>query len=313
MAVKVRFETIIDLLEREQWTACSDQAAQALSQDDWSKEQKAILNFALCRSLRRIARYGAALEPGQLAVYLAEDVKDYDLFGRALMELAAVQARLPGLEWQAVQTQRRYFDYYNQYKDTGRKLYSTAMYNLAVCLRAAGDHEEALQQFLQAFEAAKARGNTDLSDQCRRNAAWQALELNQLELAEELIQQGRDYTGRHTHNMRAKASHMIDEAQLAYLKKKYSEATSLAIEAAVMAKAIPELFSDALDVLHRIGKSTGDIEGALAFAILAKEQAEAHERYDLMNQLRASVREMAIRHPEAVERFMKDLAQLERP
>lgn len=256
-----------------------------------------------------LGKYTAALEPGQRAVYLAEELKDYDLLGQALVELGMVQARLPGMEWQAVHTQRRYFEFVESYKQPAKRYYLTAMYNLAYYLRAVGKHGDALEQFLKAYEAAKARQEHAVADRCRRAAVARALHLKKLDLAEQLVEQGKAYINGHTKDDRANASHLIDEAQTLYLKGDLTEAAATAAEAAIRAKAIPELCSSAFDLLHKIGKATELVEGALAAAFVAKIQAEKDERYDLANQLRSSIKELAVRYPEAVERFMRDITK----
>ncbi len=313
MAFKVKFETVVNLLEEHDWEACARKATQALTEcgpeGEWKRDQKAFLNYALCRSLSNLNKYGAALEPGQVAVCLAEDIRDWDLLGRSLIELAWAQHKVRGVEWQAVHTQRRYFDHYERYKEPARRHYLTAMLNLGEYHRVAGEHEESLVQFERAYEAAKARKEADLAETCRQNATWQALQLNRLDLARKLIKQGKEYVERHPGDDKVNAGYLIDEAQLCLLEGKYEDATAIAIEAAVRAQNIRLLFTDALDILHRVGKATGDTEGALAVAILAKANAEKEEKQNLVNDLRASIREMAIRHPEAVDRFMRDITR----
>jgi tetratricopeptide (TPR) repeat protein len=318
MAIKV--ETVKDLLDAKQWAACAELSAQGLAEsesnnaesatDTDTRARQAILSYALCRSYSNLDKYGAALEPGQRAVFLAEEIRDYDLLGLALVELAEIQHRLPGVHWQAVHTLRRYFEGFERYRESARRHYLFAMYNLGVYLRAADDHEEALRQFVRAYEAAKARREVDLADRCRRNAVAQALHLHKLDQAEALIREGQLYVDSHPENDRANASHLTHQAQLLYLKGDLDEAGATAIEAVLRANGMPELVANALEVLHQIGRATGEIEGALAVAIVAKIQAEKDERYDVVHQLQASVRDLAIRYPEAVERFMRDVTKL---
>jgi tetratricopeptide (TPR) repeat protein len=217
-----------------------------------------------------------------------------------------VQHKLPDLAWQAVHTQRRYFDHFECYGEPAKRHYSSALFNLAVYLRAVGEHEEALEQFKTAYEAARARKAGELADRCRRNAAWQALQLGKLELAEQLLAGGQNYLKRHDEDVRARTNQLLNEAQLLLLKDELDDAAAVAIDAAIIGQATPEHLAEAMDLMHRVGRLRGDIEGALALAILAKSQAERDERFDIANRLRASVRELALRYPEAVERFMRD-------
>jgi tetratricopeptide (TPR) repeat protein len=305
----IRVETVADLLDAREWVPCADLAARAVSDGVYGKEHEAFLNFALCRSLSNQDKYSTALEPGHRAVYLAEEVRDYDLLGRALIELAWVHHKLPDLARQAVHTQRRYFDHFENYREPAKRHYLWAMLNLGVYLRAADEHQEALEQFLRAFEAAKARKEWDVADTCRRNAVGQAVLLQQLGLAERLIEQGTDYINKRPADDKTNASHLLDLAQVSLLRGDTAEATALAMEAAVRARRarINNLCARAFEVLHRIGKITGEYEGALAVAIIAKMQAEEDERHDLVSQIRVAVKEIALRDPGAVSRFMREV------
>jgi len=303
----VRIETIWDLLEQREWDSCISLVAKAFADGERPDAEKAILNFALCRSYSNKDAYASALEPGQLAVYLSEQVGDFNLLSRSLIELAWAQHRVPGMEPVAVITQRRYFREFERYGEEARRQYLPAMFNLAVYLRSAGDHQEALDQFVATYAAAQARKDVDLADMARRNAAWQALHLRNTTLAADLIEQGREYVARHGSDAKTVSNHLLNESKLLLLKGEYMDAAALAIDAAVAGQAVAQLVADAFDLLHQVGKATGEIEGALAFAIIAKHLAEQNERPDMVQRIRSSVREMAMRFPDAVARFMSDL------
>lgn len=302
-------QTIIDLLNNRQWSTCADLAAQALAEGEREKPEKAFLAFARSKSLSNLDKYTLALEPGQYAVYLAEEIRDYDLLGKALIEVAWIQHKIPGMESLAISTQRRYFDLYPRFKDkTLRENWLSAQVNLGVYCRAAGQFAEALEQFRFAYQEAKKRGDTRTAHLSRSDAAWEALRLGQVAMAEALIREADSANG----TQRQKASDLLDLAQLAFLKQNLPSACSFALEAATYCEKIPDLFARSMEVLHRIAERSGEAEAAIVTALIAKLKAEADDRQDMVEQIRASVRSLALRFPKAVESLMSTIDGVKR-
>lgn len=291
------YETVEDLLQREQWSACADQSALALTQGEWSREQKAFLNFARSRSLSKLGKATSALEPGRLALYLAEEGEDFDFIGKAILNLALILHRIPGMERSTVEVQRRFFDFFPRYKSM-RDRYLTAQFNLGVYLRAAGMYEDALAQFDRTYREALKRGDTRVADMSRNSATWEALRLERIPLAESLIRAGEPYN---TPDPIMQASHFIDLAQLSYLKQNYPAACGYAYRAATLCKDSDELCARALEILNRVSDRTGDPKAALLVGLLAKLKAEKSHRRDIAGQAAASIRNLALRHPEVLE------------
>lgn len=299
----VRIETIADLLAQKAWDACAELAAKAFTQDDLAPEQKAFLHYALCRSYSNLERYRDALQPGQLAIYLAEEIKDYELLGRSILEVAWVQHKIPGMERWAVDTQQRYFAFYPFYKEL-KDRYVTAQYNLGVYLRAGGQYEEAFLQFKTAYQEGRKRGENRVAHLARSNAVWEALRLERLTEAEALIQQGQ---GERLDDPQLRAAHLLDQAQLALLKGNMALACHQAMRAAVECRHLPDLLARSVEVLHVVADRQHDGELALVAGVFAKVLAESDDRQDIVAQVSGSIRSLALRYPEAVERLMATL------
>lgn len=296
----VRFETVIDLLEHQEWSPCADLAAKALAEGGWTREQQAYINYALCRSLGNLDRYSVALQPGQFAVFLAEETGDYELLGRALSELAWVQHRIRGMEHLAVETQRRWFQYYERYRQN-RNHYLTAQLNLGVYLRASGLFAEALEQFKRTSREARQRGDRRIAQLASSYAAWEALRLERISEAESLIREGETDK---TADPWMRALHLVDLAQLALKKGNTAVAAGYALRAVMLSEQAPDMFARGMEILHRVAEKSGDPEAAIVAAIIAKLKAEATARQDMVAQIRASVRNLAFQYPAAVERLM---------
>jgi|GEM_PF-2890487 len=296
----VRLETISDLLDQKEWSACSNLIARAFADSEWSSDEKAFVNFAQCRCLSNLERWSDALQPGQLAVFLAEEAKDYDLFGRAVLELAWVQHKIPGMERWAPETQRRFFAYFDRYKAT-RDRYLRAHLNLGVYLRAAGLFGEAFEQFKSTYLDARKRGEHDLAHLARSYSVWEALRLERTSDAEDLIKQGETYRST---DQRLRASHQLDVAQLAFLKGNSILACEQALQAAVQCRQYPDLLALAMEIVQKVADREGDGELAIIATVIAKIQAESDDRHDIVASVRGSMRNLALRYPAAMERLM---------
>lgn len=303
-SVVVKVETVMDLLDAKEWEACANLAAKALAEGEYANEQKALLNFARCKSLSNLDRYTAALEPGHSAAILGELAKDFDLLGRSLLELAWVQHKIPGMERSAVDTQRRFFDYFPRYK-TIRDRYLSAQFNLAVYYRASGLFAEAFEHFKTVYQEARKRGDQYTSQLSRSAAVWEALRLEKVQEAEALIREG-DRCG--TDDPRLLAVHLIDRAQLCMLKQNPANACDYVLKAISAIEKVHtkdgHLLPQALEILHRIANHFGDVEAAIRTALFAKVKAEADDRHDLVAQICDSVRTIALLNPKAVEKVM---------
>lgn len=304
----------MDLMENGQWVACAEQAALALAQGEWSRDQKACLLLARSTSLRRQNMNTEAFEPGRLAVYLAEDVGDADLLGRSLANLAWIQHKIPGLEPSAVLTQRRWFDLFPRYK-TIRGQYLVAMLNLGVYLRAAGRYSEALEQFEKTYRAANERKELRYAQLSLRYATWEALRLNNVSKAEGLIREGANYL-KDTTDSRLEAGQLLDLAQLAMLKQDPASAAGYVIAAMPLIEKAQEnevqtdeasLLPVALEILSQVGERFKDPEYALVAAILAKCKAEDDDRQDLVADAVEIIRDLALRYPDVVAKVMATL------
>lgn len=301
----VKFETVMDLLEQREWATCANLAAQLLPSSEITPEQKALLHFARCRSLSNLEKYSQAIEPGQLAVYLASENGLHDLHGKALLELALCQHKVPGMESHAIETQRRFLEHFPTYK-TIRDRYLPAQVNLGVYLRGAGRCQEALDQFRRTWQEAKERQDAGIAELARSAAVWEALRLKKTQEAEELIQAARP-----GNSPRHQALQLLDLAQLKMLKHQPQIACGHVLQAIPLIKQANSedkvLLPRALEILHRVAEEHGDDETAIVVALLAKWKAEEDDRQDLVLQLTASIRSIALRNPVAVEKALTAL------
>lgn len=303
----VRVETIRDLFENKQWASCAENAAMALAEGEKDKVERAALNFYRSVSLRRLSQFSEALEPGRLALYLADELTDTDRIGRALLNLGWILHKIPGMELSAVEIQRRFLDNFPVFT-TLRDEYLSAMVNLGVYLRGAGRNEEAFEQFKATFKAARQRGEETTAQVARTAAVWEALRLRQVSAAEALIKEGQHLAKGRTE---LTAAHLLDLAQLSMVKNNPGSAAGYVLAAMPIIenvnKSEPSLFPNALVILEQAGEHLGVPEVGLVLGILAKEAAEANDRHDFAAQAVDAIRSIALQYPDAVSRVMATL------
>lgn len=309
---RITVETVENALKAQAWEAATDLAERALAQRKWTKTEEAFLYFARTRSLSNLNQYTAALDPGQRAVTLAEQAKAWDLLGLSLIELAWVQRKIESLQSQALGTITRYFEFFTRYGQEARSRYLLAMFSKGVYLRVAGFHSDAMNQFKATYDEAIKRRDAAWAERARGNAVYEALLLRRLDVAEPMIKLGDDYLSSHPGDDEAVSSHLIDHAQLLLLKGDLPGAKGKAQEAYDRArKKHPALASQAFDLLQQISGAEGNNDAALRVAVLAKIYAEEDERHDLVDKLGNAIQEIALRDPDAAERFIRSLAQSE--
>lgn len=309
-----RLRTVRNLLEKRKWDSVIDAAADLLSDREitLSPRDKAFCYYAQCRALANLDRYLAAIEPGLHAVYLADEANDHDLTGRALLELAVAQFQLKRYQ-EAAQSWERFLAHRSKCSSEVRTSEVMATNNLAACYRAVGDHTKALALFKAAWQIAAQAHRQESgtgpdrqktlarqAERARSSAVWEALELGRLHEAENLIPFGEQYVRANPTDERAKSSHLIDMAMLAFLKGDVPTATARAMEAAIHAEKSPELMARAFKVLYDVANLTGDIEAAVYYGLFAIERAEQDERYDMVSEIQECINKLNLKHPDAV-------------
>jgi len=101
-------DALARLMEEGRFTRCIDTADQMLRQGGWSPAQMAAIHLISCRCRLQLQDVQGAVEAGQAAVRLAQQEGQYDLLGRALLNLGTAHAALQQYD----QALRCFFDYF---------------------------------------------------------------------------------------------------------------------------------------------------------------------------------------------------------
>ena len=305
------------------WEALEELASDLFSSSEFTcqdkRADKALLAYAQCRALSNLNRFSLALQPGQIASYLAEEAGDYDLLARSLDELAYVQGQLPGREREAIESLRKFLRYADRCSEEVKRLITPLVFNLAVVERTCNKHDDALNHFQQAWQTSVEQQDEENAEVYRRNYCWEAMTCGQMDLALKLIGYGERYVAKHSSPgaksqqiKRAECQLFLHKSRYALLTGDYATAASLAIQ------AIPEAASDdvsdtmaiALHLLSVATEKVGDHETALGVGLLAYVEAQLSGRTEWVMEIRRHLRSVRFQDRNAVDRLM---ARLLRP
>lgn len=304
--------TVKRLLEERKWQLCADLAADLLPGSEISQQDKAFVAFALARSLSFLERYTAALEPGQIAVFLATEVGDFDLLGMALWELAGIQRRIPGQEHNSMESYQRFIGNKDRYSNAlRRERLHLALFNLAVVERICNLHQEALEHFGEAREEAWSVQAYDQAETCRQNQCWQALQVGNLELAEKLIAKGERYVKDHPQDILAQIHLLNDMAQYTFLKQDYGNAIGHAMELVLLAEKHDQigLMANGLLIWSKALERLRDLDSALRIGMWAHVEAQRAQRSELVAEIREHLEGIRLQDRAAVDRVMADVVR----
>lgn len=302
-------ETVRRLLDEHKWELCAALAEEVFLHGKLTSQEKAFVCYARCRSLSHMEKYSSALEPGQIAVVLAQEVADYNLLGRSLLELAYVQAHVLGQELHAVENLRKCISYKDHFAGELKARLGMIYYNLAVAERAALQHEQALEHARLAWEACDQASQHEAREQVRRSYCWQALVVNDLELASQLLSLGEAHFRLHPNDPELRMYMLVDKAQFAFLNEDYPLAVSLAMEAIPLADQVDEhaILASSLTIWSRACERLGNLQDALAIGIWALREAQRSCRPEFIGQTRRNLRGVRMDDRHAVDATMSSL------
>lgn len=297
--------------DERKWELCAALAEDLLASDELPPEQKAYASWSLCRSLSNLERYTEALQPGQAAVVLAEQVRDYDLLGRSLFELAYVQWLIPGQQLYAIENLQRFIQHAERYSPDLRERLPDAFYNLGIYERAAIRHAEALEHFRQAWEAPLKAKDSARRERYRQDYCWQALLMEDLPLAEQLLAHGEEYLRLYPGETTVEAHYISDKARYAHLKGDQSAAIGYAMEAISRAHNLSnvDVLTDALVTWSLALERVGDLDSALAIAQWAHTEAQRSQRPEQIAAVKQILRRIPLRDPESINRLMQRMTR----
>lgn len=291
------------LFQDKKYNSCADAARGLLVQPDLTPAEKATCYTYLCRSQYQLRQYGACIESGIRAAYLAEEVGDACSCMVALLNVGGAQFHMGMLE-EAVESYRHCLRAKDKSVPSTDKAEGHALRSLGETLRALGRYEEATL----ALERARIwwQGvDAEEAERTRRYIVWTYLEMGNPKAAERLLPLGDQYVVHHPGDQYAAVSHLIDKARYNLLTGDLPEAVALAWECLGGSKEYPVLQHCAYMVIADAMEGLKHFEAALAFAYLAEFAADWAERPDLFANAKGMVDRLRMQQPEAARKIIQ--------
>lgn len=303
--MKDSLQLVKDLLSGRNWDAVILATDHLLADNELTLEQKAFCYYAKCRALSNLDRYGAALEPGQRAVYLSREAEDFDLLGRSLVEVAWVQ-QMMGMYQEMNSTLLTFLANMQKFSDDVKQQEADVLVNLGVSYRALGEGHSALDYFTKAWNQLKGDGNkippanSRKIEKARSLAVWAAMDLGLLQAAKPLLAAGDEHVRAHPNDVEGRAHHLIDLAKFAMLSGDSSGATRYAREALNLKEKVPQSEAPARLILYDVAIEDNQIGPALTSGYRGLQAAERAELHDLVSEFQERLRRLYLQHPEQV-------------
>lgn len=273
------------LMEEGEYQSCIRLAEAQLLQGGFTLPELAKVNLVVCRSRLGLHDAHGAIPPGLLAIKIARDIGDWDVLGRALLNVgtAFIGLRQYG---QALHHLYSYFEHLHLYTTAGR--FEGAVWrNIGVA------HQRKLEsrQAIDAFQRARAwfaRHGMDHSlFTCTHDLIATYLQQAEqgagdwLEPVKELLKSQRQIVRKYPEETYYRGIYLWDLAARYRQEGRYRRAMVGALKAMEVHKGDPELAFHCHMLLHECYKVMGDGKQALGYALAARVQAVQARHYEL--------------------------------
>lgn len=273
------------LMEDGDFQSCIRLAELQLLRGGFTLPELAKVNLVVCRSRLGLHDASGAVAPGLLAIKLARDTGEWDVLGRALLNVGSAFIGIREYD-QALHQLYSYFEYRHYYA-------SAARFEGAVWKSIGVAHQRKLEteQAVDAFQRARtwfARRDVDLSVfTCTHDLIATYLQhaaqggAHSLEAVAELLQNQREIVLKYPDDTYYRGTHLSDQAAYYLQAGRYRRAIVCALKAMEVRQGDPELAFYCHMVLHECSKVMGDSKQALGYALAARVQAIQARHFEL--------------------------------
>ena len=269
---------LVRMLDNQEYQACMKAAESMLLLGQLSPQEQTMAYHALCRSRIGFQDYFGAAEAGNAAVEGARQTGDYDMLGRALLDLGVAQVHIRQYE-PAIQTFSTYL-LCRAHFDAALQHEGKVFFNLAVTFRRIGRYDDALQYALAARRWFDQAGDALAADESRRSAVATLLLAGRLDEADRLLREGDAYQ-QSIDEPQALLEHTLQRSELHLLRGEHTCSIELAFSALEGAGDDLALQSRSHLLLCQNALAMQRWKDALGFALAARVAAIDGRFYDL--------------------------------
>lgn len=276
---------LVRLMEDGEYQKCLRLAEQQLLRGGMSLSEMAQLNMVICRCRLGLQDSYGAIPSGLLAVKLARDIGEWDILGRALLNVGTAYVGARQYD-EALQHFYGYFEHLNRYTTAQR-------FEGAIWKSIGTAHQRKLEtrQAIDAFERARrwySRRSVDHSVfTCTHdliNTYLQASEQNpefHLDSVTNLLKDEKAIARRNAGETYYLGTYLLDQASWYLRQERIGRAMVSAMKALEVRKGDHQLAFHCHMVLHRCNLGLGDMKQALGYALAARVEALQGRHYEL--------------------------------
>ncbi|HEY3364501.1 MAG TPA: hypothetical protein VGK74_05570 [Symbiobacteriaceae bacterium] len=278
-------EYLIKLMEEGEFQKCLRLAEQQLMRGGMSLSEMSQLNMVICRCRLGLQDSYGAIPSGLLAVKLARDIGEWDILGRALLNVGTAYVGARQYD-EALQHFYSYFEHLNRYATAHR-------FEGAVWKSIGTAHQRKLETKLaiDAFERARRwfsrRGVDHSTFTCTHdliNTYLQAAERDpdfQLQPVADLLKEQKAIARSNSDDTFYRGTYLLDQASFYLHQNRVGRAMVSAMKAMEVRKGDHQLVFHSHMVLHRCNLTLGDMKQALGYALAARVEALQGRHYEL--------------------------------
>lgn len=279
-------EYLVKLMEDGDFQRCLRLAEQQLLRGGMTRNQLAKLNMVISRCRLGMNDLYGAIPSGQLAVKLARDLEEWDLLGRALLNLGTALVGTRQYD-QALLQFYTYLEHLPHYS-ASRRLEGAAWKNIGIAHQRKLETDraiDALNRARQWFAKQEIDHSTFTCTHDLVNTYLQKYEAGPdpslLTKVEELLRYEKEIVRRQAADTYFRSLYLYDQAAYYMHCGRLGRAMVCAMKAMEVRKGDFGLAFHSNMVLHRCTRSLGDAKQALGYAIAARVQALQGRHFEL--------------------------------
>lgn len=277
-------EYLVQLMEEGEFEKCLRLSEQLLLKGGMTLAEMAKVNLVICRCRLGLQDSYGAVNSGLLAVKLARDLKEWDILGRALLNVGTAYMGTRQYD-RALEHFYGYMEHVHMY-ETARRFEGAIWRSIGVAHQRKLESAQAVDALNRAFQWFTKQGADHSAFSCIHDLVHTHLQVRRtkgasLDLVPPLLEEERRLARKYPADPFFQGIYLYDRATYYLRAKRYPRAMVCAMKVLDMSKGDHQLTSNAHIVLYECSRDLGDIKQALGYALAARVEAIRGKHYDL--------------------------------
>lgn len=276
---------LFQLMEEGQFDKCLRLSEQTLLRGGMTLAEMAKLNLIICRCRLGLHDSYGAINSGLLAVKLARDLKEWDVLGRALLNVGTAYMGTRQYS-QALQHFYGFLENVHMYS-TARRFEGAIWRSIGVAHQRNLESDRAIDALNRGYKWFAKQGADHSAFSCIHDLIHTYLQLHEtdptfsLDPVSELLDQERRLARKYPTDAFFQGIYQYDRAAHYLRLRRYGRAMVCAMKALDICRTDFQLTSSAHMILYECSRDLGDTKQALGYALAARVEAIRGRHYDL--------------------------------